>query len=31
LQWVENAIAVNGQQSNLASLQAPTYSVYVEP
>jgi type IV pilus assembly protein PilV len=31
LQWVENAVAANGQQTNLASLQAPTYTVYVEP
>jgi type IV pilus assembly protein PilV len=31
LQWVENAVAANAQQTNLASLQAPTYTVYVEP
>jgi type IV pilus assembly protein PilV len=31
LQWVENAVAANSQQTNLATLQAPTYLVYVEP
>lgn len=31
LQWMENAVAANGQQTNITSLQAPTYVVYVEP
>ncbi len=31
LKWMENAVAANGQQTNMTSLQAPTYVVYVEP
>jgi type IV pilus assembly protein PilV len=31
IQWVENAVAANAAQTNLVALQAPTYTVYVEP
>jgi type IV pilus assembly protein PilV len=31
IQWVENAVASNAQQTNLALLQAPTYILYVQP
>ncbi len=31
IQWVENAVAANAQQTNIANLQAPTYTLYVEP
>ena len=31
IQWTENAIAANAQQTNLAGLQMPTYILYVQP
>jgi type IV pilus assembly protein PilV len=31
VQWAENAVAGTAQQTNMAALQVPTYSVYVEP
>ena len=31
IQWTENAIAANAQQTNLAGLQTPTYILYVQP
>jgi type IV pilus assembly protein PilV len=31
IQWVEKAIAANAQQTNIGSLAAPTYILYVEP
>jgi len=31
IQWTENAVAVNQQQTNLNALQAPTYVLYVQP
>jgi type IV pilus assembly protein PilV len=29
--WVENAVAMDALQSNLAGLKGPTYSMYVQP
>lgn len=31
IQWTENAVAQNAQQSNMSFLQAPTYTLYVQP
>lgn len=31
IQWAENAVALNAQQTNINALQAPTYTLYVEP
>jgi type IV pilus assembly protein PilV len=31
IQWAENAVALNAQQTSIASLQAPTYVLYVQP
>jgi type IV pilus assembly protein PilV len=31
IQWVENAVAANAQQTTINTLQAPTYILYVEP
>lgn len=31
IQWSENSVAVNSQQTGIASLNAPTYILYVEP
>jgi type IV pilus assembly protein PilV len=31
IQWVENAVAVNAQQTTINALQAPTYILYVQP
>ena len=31
MQWVENAVAVNAQQTSITNLQTPTYVLYVEP
>lgn len=31
MQWVENAVAGNAQQTNMAALQAPTYVLFVQP
>jgi type IV pilus assembly protein PilV len=31
IQWAENAIALNAQQTSMNTLQAPTYTLYVEP
>jgi type IV pilus assembly protein PilV len=31
IQWTENAVAANAQQTQLNSLQTPTYVLYVQP
>jgi type IV pilus assembly protein PilV len=31
IQWAENGVAILSQQSNIASLAQPTYTVYIEP
>ena len=31
IQWAENAVALDSKQSNLAGLQAPTYTLLVQP
>ena len=31
IQWAENAVAANAQQTNINALQAPTYVLYVQP
>jgi len=31
IQWTENAVAANAQQTNINALQAPTYILYVQP
>jgi hypothetical protein len=31
IQWTENAVAINAQQTNINALQAPTYVLYVQP
>lgn len=31
IQWAENAVALNAQQTGVNALQAPTYVLYVEP
>jgi type IV pilus assembly protein PilV len=31
IQWAENAVAANAQQTNMAVIQAPTYVLYVQP
>jgi type IV pilus assembly protein PilV len=31
IQWVENAVAANAQQTNMAGMQVPTYVLYVQP
>jgi type IV pilus assembly protein PilV len=31
IQWAENAVAANAQQTNLAAVQPPTYVLYVQP
>jgi type IV pilus assembly protein PilV len=31
IQWTENAVAANAQQTNMAALQTPTYILYVQP
>lgn len=31
IQWVENAVAANAQQTNMAGMQLPTYVLYVQP
>jgi type IV pilus assembly protein PilV len=31
IQWTENAVAANVQQTNINSLQTPTYVLYVQP
>jgi type IV pilus assembly protein PilV len=31
IQWIENAVSSNAQQTGMANLQAPTYVLYVEP
>lgn len=31
IQWSENAVAVNAQQTNINALAAPTYVMYVQP
>jgi len=31
IQWTENAVAANVQQTNINALQAPTYVLYVQP
>jgi len=31
IQWVENAVAANAQQTNMAGIQLPTYVLYVQP
>jgi type IV pilus assembly protein PilV len=31
IQWAENAVALNPQQTGMGSLQAPTYVLYVQP
>ncbi len=31
IQWTENAVAANAQQTNINALQAPTYVLYVQP
>jgi type IV pilus assembly protein PilV len=31
LQWAENAVASNGQQTQMGSLATPTYVLYVQP
>jgi type IV pilus assembly protein PilV len=31
IQWVENAVAANAQQTNIGNLQLPTYVLYVQP
>jgi type IV pilus assembly protein PilV len=31
IQWVENAVAANAQQTAISGLQTPTYVLYVEP
>jgi type IV pilus assembly protein PilV len=31
IQWAENAVALNAQQTNMGSLQASTYVLYVQP
>jgi type IV pilus assembly protein PilV len=31
IQWTENAVAANAQQTNMAGMQLPTYVLYVQP
>jgi type IV pilus assembly protein PilV len=31
IQWVENAVSANAQQTNMAGMQVPTYILYVQP
>ena len=31
VQWAEAGVAINAQQTNMANLAAPTYTVFVEP
>jgi type IV pilus assembly protein PilV len=31
IQWTENAVAANAQQTNINALQTPTYVLYVQP
>ncbi len=31
IQWAENAVAANAQQTGIANLAAPTYTLYVQP
>lgn len=31
IKWAEAGVAINAQQSNMANLAAPTYTVFVEP
>jgi|SRR5208283_2926211 len=31
IEWTENAVAANAQQTNINALQAPTYVLYVQP
>ena len=31
LQWTENGVAVNAQQTQMSSLVTPTYVLYVQP
>jgi type IV pilus assembly protein PilV len=31
LQWSENAVSSNGQQTNMSNLAQPTYTLYVQP
>jgi type IV pilus assembly protein PilV len=31
IQWSENAIAINAQQTNMAALALPSYQIFIEP
>jgi type IV pilus assembly protein PilV len=31
INWIENAVAINAQQTNITGLAAPSYVLYVEP